>query len=224
MGGAPMLQKSLATLLVGVALAFGSSAHATMTTDRDDFENAVSDYTVTSTYGSNFSQTDGVSLGGVATSSSSPLQVLKIGGPSTGWDTGAWVQKYTGQVLFSNMAQSITLTFDTMVTGFSFLATGNLYATNSITLSAGGETLTQDVTTTSGTGSGAYFAWFGNAISSLTISTSDTWGFAFGKIAVATNGEAVAVPGPEAGAGVGAIAMLGIAYWAKRRRQITSKA
>ncbi|AYD00559.1 hypothetical protein [Neorhizobium sp. NCHU2750] len=27
-----------------------------------------------------------------------------------------------------------------------------------------------------------------------------------------------AVPGPEAGAGLGALAMLGVAYWAKRRR------
>jgi hypothetical protein len=32
------------------------------------------------------------------------------------------------------------------------------------------------------------------------------------------NMPAVAVPGPEAGAGLGALAMLGVAYWAKRRR------
>ncbi|TNM65287.1 hypothetical protein [Aliirhizobium smilacinae] len=31
-------------------------------------------------------------------------------------------------------------------------------------------------------------------------------------------GTAVPVPGPEAGAGIGALAMLGLAYWAKRRR------
>lgn len=30
--------------------------------------------------------------------------------------------------------------------------------------------------------------------------------------------KAVPVPGPEAGAGLGALAMLGVAYWAKRRR------
>lgn len=35
---------------------------------------------------------------------------------------------------------------------------------------------------------------------------------------------AVAVPGPEAGAGLGALAMLGVAYWAKRRRSEQSLA
>ena len=32
------------------------------------------------------------------------------------------------------------------------------------------------------------------------------------------NTPVTAVPGPEAGAGLGALAMLGVAYWAKRRR------
>lgn len=212
------MKKSLAALLLGATLAFATSASATMTTDRDEFEDAASNYSVTSNYGTNLSTPGAVTLGGVSASSSNPLQVLQIG---NGWNTGSWIQKYSGQVLFSQYAQSITLTFDKMVTGFSFLAEANLYGTSSVTLSAGGETLTQDVLTKSDKGGAAYFAWFGDAISSLTISTSDSLGFAFGKIAVATNGQAVptAVPGPEAGAGLGALVLGGMAFWMKRRRK-----
>lgn len=212
------MKKSLAALLLGATLAFATSASATMTTDRDEFEDAASNYSVTSNYGTNLSTPGAVTLGGVSASSSNPLQVLQIG---NGWYTGSWIQKYSGQVLFSQYAQSITLTFDKMVTGFSFLAEANLYGTSSVTLSAGGETLTQDVLTKSDNGGAAYFAWFGDAISSLTISTSDSLGFAFGKIAVSTNGQAAptAVPGPEAGAGLGALVLGGMAFWMKRRRK-----
>ncbi|WP_337268710.1 hypothetical protein [Oryzifoliimicrobium ureilyticus] len=213
-----MLKKLSIALLLGATFAYASSASAAMTTDRDEFEDAVSNFTVTSNYGTILTDTKAVDLGDLNASSNSDLSIRKIG--NGGWATGAWVQKYTGQVLFSNFANSITLTFDKMVTGFSFLATGNSYGTNAITFKAGGETLTQNVLTTGQQGSAGYFAWFGNAISSLTISTSDSNGFAFGKIAVATNGASVptAVPGPEAGAGLGALAMGGMALYLKRRR------
>jgi len=212
------VKKSLAALLLGATLAFATSASATMTTDRDEFEDAASNYSVTSTYGTAYSTPSTVSLGGVNATASSPLDVRQIG---SSWFTGTWIQKYSGQVLFSQAAQSITLTFDKMVTGFSFLAEANIYGTSDVTLSAGGETLTQSVVTKGENGGAAYFAWFGDAISSLTISTSDSLGFAFGKIAIATNGQAVptAVPGPEAGAGLGALAFGGMALWMKRRRK-----
>jgi len=212
------LKKSLAALLLGATLAFATSASATMTTDRDEFEDAASNYSVTSNYGTAYSTPSTVSLGGVTATSSQPLDIRQIG---SSWSTGVWIQKYSGQILFSQFAQSITLTFDKMVTGFSFLAQANSYGTSAVTLSAGGETLTQNATTSSASGGAAYFAWFGDAISSLTISTSDSQGFAFGKIAIATNGEAVptAVPGPEAGAGLAALALGGMALLMKRRRK-----
>ncbi|WP_312807793.1 hypothetical protein, partial [Agrobacterium cavarae] len=53
-----------------------------------------------------------------------------------------------------------------------------------------------------------------------TISTNDPDGFAIGKISVATNGQAVTpVPGPEAGAGLGALALGSMALYMKRRRK-----
>ncbi|TNM65339.1 hypothetical protein [Aliirhizobium smilacinae] len=54
-------------------------------------------------------------------------------------------------------------------------------------------------------------------------SQSFTW-FNSSKIATFNLPTAVAVPGPEAGAGLGALAMLGVAYWAKRRRNEQSMA
>lgn len=209
----------LKTILFSFGLfAFAAtSAGAAVTSDRDEWEDAVGDFSVTSNFGDLYTNKNAVSLGGTTATSIDSLQVLKV---SSGWNTGTWVQKYSGQLLFSNYRNTITLVFDKYITGFSFLAAPNLYGTSQITLSAGGETLTQDVTTTLSSGSGAYFGWFGSAISSLTISASSGGlGLAIGKIGVSSTATPVAVPGPEAGAGLGVLAMGGLAFWMSRRRK-----
>ncbi len=91
-----------------------------------------------------------------------------------------------------------------------------------MSLFVGNEQMSRMVTTTPAFGSAAFFGWFGDAVSSLTIATNGgANSIAFGKVAVGDVVRAppvTAVPGPEAGAGVGALVMLGVAYWAKRRR------
>lgn len=212
-----MINKTIAALLLGASLAFASSANATMTDNRNTFDNGAKNLAVTSKFGKEFTyDAKTVSLGTVTATSSIPLTIYKI---TSSWSKSAWIQGYSGQVLFSDFKSSFTLTFDKMVTGFSFLGMTNNEG-NKLTFSAGGEKLTLNGNSTDKTGGGTYFGWFGKAISSLTISTNDPDGFAIGKVAVATNGQAVTpVPGPEAGAGLGALALGSMALYMKRRRK-----
>ncbi|WP_312807795.1 hypothetical protein [Agrobacterium cavarae] len=216
-----MVNKTMAVLLLGASLAFASSASATMTQDRDEFENSDTayeyGYSTTSQFGNEFtSDVKSVSLDNVNMTSSVPLTIYQV---ATSWGKSPWIEDYVGQVLSSNFSQSITLTFDKVVTGFSFLGMANNEG-NTLTFSAGGEKLTLNSNSTDNPGGGDYFAWFGKGISSLTISTTDNDGFAIGKVSVVTNGQAVTpVPGPEAGAGLGALALGSMALYMKRRRK-----
>lgn len=216
-----MINKTMAALLLGASLAFASSASATMTQDRDTFENSDTaydnGYTVTSQFGTEFSEgVTNVSFGNVNATSSVPLTIYQV---TTSWGKSPWIQDYAEQVLFSDFHKSFTLTFDKVVTGFSFLGMTNNEG-NKLTFSAGGEKLTLDSNSTDDPNGGNYFAWFGKGISSLTISTTDNDGFAIGKVSVSTNGTAVTpVPGPEAGAGLGALAIGSMALYMKRRRK-----
>ncbi|MGP4690513.1 hypothetical protein [Agrobacterium cavarae] len=212
-----MINKTMAVLLLGASLAFASSANATMTENRNTFENGAKNLVTKSKFGEEFTyDVKSVALGNVNATSSIPLTIYKI---ASSWGKSAWIQKYSGQVLFSDFKSSFTLTFDKMVTGFSFLGMANNEG-HQLTFSAGGEKLTLNSNSTDNPGGGNYFGWFGKAISSLTISTNDPDGFAIGKISVATNGQAVTpVPGPEAGAGLGALALGSMALYMKRRRK-----
>ena len=80
----------------------------------------------------------------------------------------------------------------------------------------------------------SYFGGADSTVSGMIAGSRNFWyaNLTFTGTTVASNGAIVdtgagtvtPVPGPEAGAGLGALAMLGVAYWVKRRRNEQSLA
>jgi hypothetical protein len=124
---------------------------------------------------------------------------------------GTWSGGYTGQVLYSPGATSVTGSFSTATSAFGFFSEPNAFTTLLFTL------LLSDGSSVSGSFAGqagaGFLGWVGPGITSFTISTTDN--FAFGDFYSTT-----AVPAPAVGAGLPALLALGGFVWARRRKAI----
>lgn len=155
-------------VVAGLALATGLAATpakaVTMYTDLASWEAAVSSWSETTSYGSNFSDISSYTLNGGVTVAGDTVEVLQIG---NGWST--WSGGYTGQVLWTLGSDSYDGSLSGSVKGFGLFAEPNPFATYSITLETSGGSVSQLV---NGSGGAAFFGWVGPGVTSFEVSSS----------------------------------------------------
>ena len=134
-----------------------------------------------------------------------PLSHRSIG---SGW--GSWSHGYSGDVYYTNGASSVTLSFDQKdMQAFYFYAEPNFFGLHGMTFTATGGGTSQTVTAMVEGSAGAQgFLVVADKIDSIVISMDDGTDFAVGEF-----GYAKSIPAP------GALALLGLAGFASRRRR-----
>jgi len=200
-----MKMKFIAALAAGTMLS-GAAQAVTTFDDLAAWQAAAGTWTNDADYGLDFEDISALTLDdGTGLSFSSPVNIRTIG---FGWAT--WSGGYTGQVLYSNGATSVTINFDTPVGGFGLFAEPDPFEFHNFTLTlSDGSTVSGDFTGDSGAG---FLGFVGDGVVSATLS-SDV-GFAFGDFYV-TEGTG-AVPEPATWAMmIGGFALVG---GAMRRR------
>ena len=197
-----------ATLLACSAFTSPVSAQ-TLTSDLSAWQAAAGSYLNDTAYGSELDDLTSLALdGGPTLSFGAPVNVRQIG---SSWAT--WSGGYTGQILFTNGANSVTVGLSPTTTDFGFFAEPDTFDVFTIELTlSGGGTLSQLV---DGSGGAAFFGWNGGGVSSFTITTDDA-DFAFGDFYYAAG----SVPEPATWAMmISGLALVGATM---RRRQSVS--
>lgn len=122
---------------------------------------------------------------------------------------------YTGDYVFTSTVSTAASFWSTLSTLTSTNGYNSVYSYFSSFL-ATGETL-DGVSDVAKLG-GRTTSWLAQVNFNSATSTISFKGATIDDQVTSTIGSVTPVPGPEAGAGLGALAMLGVAYWAKRRR------
>jgi hypothetical protein len=188
--------------------AFASPAFAqTLTTDLATWQAVAGTYVNDTSYGDEFNDISSLTLeNGPTLSFGSSVNVRQIG---SSWAT--WSGGYTGQVLYTNGANSVSVAIAPTTTDFGFFAEPDSFGQYLIQLTlTGGGSVQQLV---DGSAGAKFFGWNGGGVSSITISTADS-DFAFGDFYYAG---AAGVPEPAAWGML--IGGFGLAGAAMRRRQ-----
>jgi hypothetical protein len=150
-------------------------------------------------------------LGGVV-SFSAPTSHRSIG---SGWST--WSHGYTGDVYYQT-GTSLTLTLPSLTTAFYFYAEPQAFNIFNISALSGSVLLSESV---NGSAGAEFFGFYTDGsvfLTSITITTSDTSGFAVGEFGIAQS----AVPEPSTYALFGAALLVGVI--ARRRLKQSQKA
>lgn len=176
-----------AAVLATTALATPAFAQ-TLTTDLATWQAVAGSYVNDTSYGTDFNDISSLTLdGGPTLSFGTPVNIRTIG---SGWAT--WSGGYTGQVLFTNGMNSVSIDIAPTTTDFGFFAEPDSFSNYLIQLTlTGGGSVQQLV---SGDSGAKFFGWNGGGVSSITISTTDS-DFAFGNFYYAGTS---AVPEPAA--------------------------
>jgi len=198
------------SLAIGL-LAFASNSQASVITDSfATWAAGVSSFSNTTDFGpgSEFTTATTIALaGGGNFSTSAPVQVRNVG---SSWST--WSGGYTGQVLWSQGLDALTL-FPSGISALGFEVEPDSFSTFLVTLTLStGQTISDPV---NGDAGASFFGYYGGGVSNLTISVAGN-DFAFGNIVSST---AAPVPLPAAlPLFAGAVAGLGtFGRWRKRR-------
>lgn len=146
-------------------------------------------------------------------------RAVTTAGVGNGW--GTWSNGYTGQVFHtaSTRDTSLGITLPTGTKAFYFYAQPNTFGNFDITLSYTGATGSPATQNVSGSAGAKFFGIYGTAGEDLTgtlsITTTDQFGFAVGQFGINVN---ATVPEPSSLAifGLGA-SLMGLAAWKKRR-------
>ena len=182
------MDRKIFILGLAATTVLSAPAHAVTTfTDLSSWQSSVASYERDTDYGVNYNDISSVSLnGGADISFSAPVNIRNIGG---GWST--WSGGYTGQVLYSIGATSITGTFNSAVGAFGFFSEPDPYSVHKFTLNlSDGSSVSGDFNGASGAG---FLGWAGAGITGFTISSDVS--FAFGDFYVGQVQSAV--PEPE---------------------------
>lgn len=167
------MNRLLLVAALATTTALAAPAHAVDTySDLSTWQGAVSSYARDTSYGANLSDIGNVALdGGAEITFGAPVNIRTIG---DGW--GTWSGGYTGQVLFSNGATSVSGTFTNPVGAFGFFSEPDPFSVHSFTLSlSDGSSISGDFNGSAGAG---FLGWVGDNITGFTISSDVS--FAFG--------------------------------------------
>jgi len=200
------MNKTFAAALLACS-AFASPAFAqTLTTDLATWQAVAGSYLNDTSYGNEYDDISSLTLdGGPTLSFGAPVNIRQIG---SSWAT--WSGGYTGQVLYTNGANSITVNIAPTTTDFGFFAEPDSFGQYLIKLTlTGGGSVQQLV---DGSAGAKFFGWNGGGVSSFTVTTADN-DFAFGDFYYAGTS---AVPEPAGWAML--IGGFGLAGAAMRRR------
>lgn len=167
-----------AALLASSVIASPAMAVASFQSDVTAWKIINPGYTEDTTYGAHGSTISALTLDdGTQLGLAAPVGVAGIG---DGWAT--WCCSYTGDVLTRLDSSGITVSFLTGVDAFGFYAEPNQFAEYLITLTlSDGGVLQQAVQGASGA---KFFGFTGGGVSSMTVTTADTTGFAIGDFFV----------------------------------------
>ena len=131
------------------------------------------------------------------------------------WAT--WSHGYTGSVYY-DAGTSLSMTLAPQTGAFYFYAEPNQFATFTFTATAqDGTTLTQSIDGFGGAQGFGFYGTGGTTIASISVTETDTLGFAIGEFGVAPAVTAVPEPSTLSLAGVGTLTSLAFA-WRRRKR------
>lgn len=201
------MNRHLLVATLAATTVLSAPAHAVATySDLTAWQGAVDSYTRDTSYGANFTDIGNISLdGGADITFGAPVNIRTIG---AGW--GTWSGGYTGQILFTNGATSLSGTFGAPVDAFGFFSEPDPFSIHSFTLSlSDGSSINGNFNGDAGAG---FLGWVGASITGFTIS-SDV-GFAIGDF---YTGSVSAIPEPASWLTM--IAGFGLVGFAMRRRK-----
>ncbi len=183
-----------ATILAATTMAASPAAAVSFQADVDTWVALNPGYTEDQEYGAEFTDVGSVTLDdGTILQFTGPVEIRTVG---SNWAT--WCCGYTGDVLWTQGATSVTIDALTSVDALGFYAQPNPFASYLITLALmDGSSLVQSV---SGSGGAEFFGFTGGGVASMTVSSDVD--FAIGDFFVRP-----AVPEPQ----TWAMMMLGFA-------------